>query len=223
MTKALPSWESTPTRENILDFVASVTNRSSHQYVPRHKRVAVFDNDGTLWCEKPLYIQFDYLLRKMAEQARQEPGLRSQQPWKAAWEKDFDWLGDAITRHYQGDDSGLQIIIKGILHLAEGMEVEQLEAEARQFIQDTEHPTLGFRYKDCIYRPMLELIEYLEVNGFTNYIVSGGGRDFMRGFSEGLYGIPRERVIGSTLAYNYVAGEAGEDLIVQRGRVGYNR
>jgi phosphoglycolate phosphatase-like HAD superfamily hydrolase len=219
MTKALPSWESTPTRENILDFVASVTNRSSHQYVPRHKRVAVFDNDGTLWCEKPLYIQFDYLLRKMAEQARQEPGLRSQQPWKAAWEKDFDWLGDAITRHYQGDDSGLQIIIKGILHLAEGMEVEQLEAEARQFIQDTEHPTLGFRYKDCIYRPMLELIEYLEVNGFTNYIVSGGGRDFMRGFSEGLYGIPRERVIGSTLAYNYVAGEAGEDSIVQRAEL----
>jgi phosphoglycolate phosphatase-like HAD superfamily hydrolase len=217
MTKALPSWESTPTRENILDFVASVTDRSSHQYVPRHKRVAVFDNDGTLWCEKPLYIQFDYLLRKMAEQARQEPGLRSQQPWKAAWEKDFDWLGDAITRHYQGDDSGLQLIIKGILHLAEGMEVEQLEAEARQFIQDTEHPTLGFRYKDCIYRPMLELIEYLEVNGFTNYIVSGGGRDFMRGFSEGLYGIPRERVIGSTLAYNYVAGEAGEDSILAAG------
>ena len=219
MTRLLPSWNDTPNKQKILDFVTSVTDETSSDYVPRHKRVAVFDNDGTLWCEKPLYIQFDYLLRKMAEQARQEPGLRSQQPWKAAWEKDFDWLGDAITRHYQGDDSGLQIIIKGILHLAEGMEVEQLEAEARQFIQDTEHPTLGFRYKDCIYRPMLELIEYLEVNGFTNYIVSGGGRDFMRGFSEGLYGIPRERVIGSTLAYNYVAGEAGEDSIVQRAEL----
>lgn len=219
MTKALPSWESTPTRENILNFVASVTDRASDQYVPRHKRVAVFDNDGTLWCEKPLYIQFDYLLRKMAEQARQEPDLRSEQPWKAAWEKDLAWLGDAITRHYQGDDSGLQLIIKGILHLAEGMEVEQLEAEARQFIQDTEHPTLGFRYKDCIYKPMLELLEYLESNEFSNYIVSGGGRDFMRGFSEGLYGIPRERVIGSTLAYRYHVDESGADMILQRAEL----
>jgi phosphoserine phosphatase len=219
MTNVLPSWESTPTRENILDFVASVTDRASPEFVPRHKRVAVFDNDGTLWCEKPLYIQFDYLLRKMTEQAEQDSNLRSQQPWKASWEKDLNWLGDAVTMHYQGDDSKFQLIIKGILHLAEGMQVEQLEAEARQFIQETKHPILGFRYKDCIYKPMLELMDYLETNGFTNYIVSGGGRDFMRGFSEGLYGIPRERVIGSTLAYRYVAGEAGEDSIVQRAEL----
>jgi phosphoglycolate phosphatase-like HAD superfamily hydrolase len=219
MTDKLIHWNQTPTREAVLDFVASVTDRASPEFVPRHKRIAVFDNDGTLWCEKPLYIQFDYLLRKMAEQADREPDLRSQQPWKAAWEKDLKWLGDAVTMHYQGDDSQLQLIIKGILHLAEGMEVEQLEAEARQFIQETKHPTLGFRYKDCIYLPMLELLRYLEANGFTNYIVSGGGRDFMRGFSEGLYGIPRERVIGSTLAYRYVAGEPGEDSIVQRAEL----
>ena len=219
MTKVLPSWESTPTRENILDFVASVTDRASHQYVPRHKRVAVFDNDGTLWCEKPLYIQFDYLLRKMAAQARQEPGLRSQQPWKAAWEKDLEWLGDAITNHYLGDDSRLQVIIMGILHLAEGMPAEQVEAEARQFIQETKHPTMGIRYEDCIYRPMLELLEYLEVNGFSNYIVSGGGRDFMRGFAEQLYGVPRERVIGSTLAYKYHVDDSGADSILQQAEL----
>ena len=219
MPSILPSWNDTSTKQKILDFVASVTDKSSPNYVPPPDRIAVFDNDGTLWCEKPLYIQFDYLLRKMVEQAEYDPDLRLQYPWKAAWEKDLEWLGGAVTRHYQGDDSQLQLIIKGILRLAEGMEVEQLEAEARQFIQETKHPTLGFRYKDCIYKPMLELIEYLEANEFSNYIVSGGGRDFMRGFAEGLYGIPRERVIGSTLAYRYAVDDAGSDSIVQRAEL----
>ena len=219
MPSILPSWNDTSTKQKILDFVASVTDKSSPNYVPPPDRIAVFDNDGTLWCEKPLYIQFDYLLRKMVEQAEYDPDLRLQYPWKAAWEKDLEWLGGAVTKHYQGDDSDLQVIIKGILRLAEGMPVEQIEAEARQFIQDTLHPTLGFSYQGCIYQPMLELLRYLETNGFTNYIVSGGGRDFMRGFSEDLYGIPRERVIGSTLAYRYVAGEAGADSIVQRAEL----
>jgi len=216
MPQVLPSWHDTPTRQKILEFVASVTDETSPNYVPPQERIAVFDNDGTLWCEKPLYIQFDFLLRKMAAQAEHEPDLRSQQPWKAAWEKDFEWLGGAVTKHYQGDDSDLQVVIKGILSLAEGQAVEQLEADARHFIQNTRHPTLGFSYRDCIYQPMLELLQYLEANGFINYIVSGGGRDFMRGFAQDLYGIPRERVIGSTLAYRYEEGEDGEDAIVQR-------
>jgi phosphoserine phosphatase len=215
----LPSWHNTNTKQVITNFVTSIIDDSSPRYVPPPERVAVFDNDGTLWCEKPLYIQFDFLLRKMAESATQEPELRSQQPWKAAYEKDLEWLGKAVTRHYQGDDSDLQVIIKGILHLADGLEVEQLEAEARQFIENTHHPTLGFNYRDCIYQPMLELLEYLEANGFSNYIVSGGGRDFMRGFAEDLYGIPRERVIGSTLAYRYHLDDTGSDSIVQRAEL----
>jgi len=219
MAEKLSLWNQTPTRAAILDFVDAVTIPSSPDFVPPQERIAVFDNDGTLWCEKPLYIQFDYLLRKMYQQAEADPPLRSQQPWKAAWEKDFEWLGAAVTRHYQGDDSQLQVVIKGILSLAEGLDVGHLEAEARHFIQNTHHPTLGFSYQDCIYQPMLELLEYLEGSGFTNYIVSGGGRDFMRGFAEDLYGIPRERVIGSTLAYRYVAGEAGADSIVQRAEL----
>jgi phosphoserine phosphatase len=209
MPQVLPSWHATPTKQKILDFVASVTDDSSPDYVPPLDRIAVFDNDGTLWCEKPLYIQFDYLLRKLAEQAEADPSLRSQQPWKAAWEKDLDWLGGAVTKHYQGDDSDLQVVIKGILRLAEGLPVEQVEAEARDFIQNTRHPTLNISYQQCIYQPMLELLHYLEANGFANYIVSGGGRDFMRGFAHDLYGIPRERVIGSTLAYRYVDGDGG--------------
>ena len=209
MTEYLPSWNDTLAKKAIHDFVAAVTDESGPDYVPPAERIAVFDNDGTLWCEKPMYIQLDYLLRKLAEQAESEPSLRANQPWKAAWEKEFDWLGGAITKHYQGDDSDLQTLLGGILSLSGGQAVEQIEAEAKDFVENERHPTLGTTYRDCIYQPMLELLQYLEANGFINYIVSGGGRDFMRGFVQDLYGIPRERAIGSTVAYRYVEGEGG--------------
>jgi phosphoglycolate phosphatase-like HAD superfamily hydrolase len=218
MSQLLSSWHDTETKQAILNFVASVTDDSSPNYVPPAERIAVFDNDGTLWCEKPMYIQFDYLLRKLAAQAASEPSLRLQQPWKAASEKDFDWLGGAITKHYQGDDSDLQVLLGGILTLSEGQVVEQVEEAAKDFIENERHPTLGLSYADCIYQPMLELLQYLEANGFINYIVSGGGRDFLRGFAYNLYGIPRERVIGSTVAYRYVEGNGG-GTIVQRAEL----
>jgi hypothetical protein len=154
----------------------------------------------------------------LAAQAANEPSLRLQQPWKAVWEKDYDWLGDAVTKHYQGDDTDFHVLLGGILTLSEGQAVEQIEAEAKSFIENESHPTLGLSYKDCIYHPMLELLHYLEVNEFSNYIVSGGGRDFMRGFAHNLYGIPRERVIGSTVAYRYVEDDSG-GTIVQRAEL----
>jgi phosphoserine phosphatase len=209
MIEFLPSWNDTSTKRAIQDFVAAVTDKSSPDYVPPVERIAVFDNDGTLWCEKPMYIQLDYLLRRLAVQAESNPSLRSKQPWQAAWEKEFDWLGGAVTKHYQGDDSDLKILLGGILTLSEGQAVEQVEAGAKRFIENERHPVLGLLYRDCIYQPMLELLRYLETNGFINYIVSGGGRDFMRGFAHDLYGIPRERVIGSTVAYRYVEGDDG--------------
>ena len=218
MPQLLPSWQDTATKQTILNFVTSVTDDSNSSYVPPSERIAVFDNDGTLWCEKPMYIQFDYLLRRLAAQAKSDPSLRSQQPWKAVWEKDYDWLGGAVTKHYQGDDSDLHVLLGGILTLSEGQVVEQIEVDAKDFIENERHPTLGLSYKDCIYQPMHELLQYLEVNGFINYIVSGGGRDFMRGFAQDLYDIPRERVIGSTVAYRYVEGDGG-GTIVQRAEL----
>jgi phosphoglycolate phosphatase-like HAD superfamily hydrolase len=209
MTEVLQSWNDTPTKQRILQFVATVTDPDDPGYVPPAERVATFDNDGTLWCEKPMYIQLDHLLRKLAAQAESDPSLRSQQPWKAAWEKEFDWLGGAITKHYQGDDSDLHALLGGVLSLSEGQAVDQIEAEAKHFVENEQHPTLGLTYRDCIYQPMLELLQYLEANGFINYIVSGGGRDFMRGFAHDLYGIPRERVIGSTVAYRFVESDGG--------------
>jgi phosphoglycolate phosphatase-like HAD superfamily hydrolase len=211
----LPSWKDTKTKQDILDFVAAVTDESSSDYVPPAERIAAFDNDGTLWCEKPMYIQFDLLLRKLAGQAESDSSLRSQQPWKAAWEKDFDWLGGAITKHYQGDDSDSQVLLGGIVSLSADKAAERVEAEAKVFIENERHPTLGLTYRDCIYQPMLELLQYLEANGFINYIVSGGGRDFMRGFAHDLYGIPRERVIGSTVAYRFVENADGGEIVQQ--------
>jgi phosphoglycolate phosphatase-like HAD superfamily hydrolase len=165
-------------------------------------RIAVFDNDGTLWCEKPMYIQLDLILRQLAAQAEGDPSLRSKQPWQAGWEKDFDWLGGVIVKHYQGDDSELQVLLAGTLSLSEGQAVEQVEVAARDFVENERHPTLGLAYRECIYQPMLELLRYLEANGFTNYIVSGGGREFMRGFAQDLYGIPAS---GSSAARSRIA------------------
>ncbi len=217
MTKLLPSWNDTPTRWAIMEFIAAVIDETGPLYVPPVERIAVFDNDGTLWCEKPMYIQLDHLLRMLAAQAETDPSLQARQPWKAAWEKDFDWLGGVVTKHYQGDDSDLHLLLGGILRIADGQKVEEIESAAKDFIENQRHPTLGMIYRDCVYQPMLELLRYLEANGFTNYIVSGGGRDFMRGFAQDLYGIPRERVIGSTLAYQYVEDDGG--TILQRAEL----
>ena len=214
-TDPLPSWNERTSKRSVLHFVEAVTSADGPEFVPPPHRIAVFDNDDTLWCEKPMYIQLDLILRKLAAQAKSNPSLRSKQPWQAALEKDFDWLGGVIINHYEGDDSELQVLLAGTLSLAEGQTVEQVEAEGRDFIENERHPTLGLAYRECVYQPMLELLRYLEANEFTNYIVSGGGRDFMRGFAQDLYGIPRERVIGSTVAYRYVESGDGGEIVQQ--------
>jgi len=183
--------------------------------MPPAERIAVFDNDGTLWCEKPMYIQMDFLLRKLAAAAEADRALQTQQPWQAAWEQDYDWFGKVITNHYQGDDSALRVVMGGILTLSDGQVVDEVEISAKTFVFNERHPTLGMVYRDCVYQPMIELLHYLDENNFSNFIVSGGGRDFMRGFSETLYGVSRERVIGSTVAYHYAPDQNG-GAIVQR-------
>ena len=166
-------------------------------------RVAVFDNDGTLWCEKPLPIQADFLFRRMAEQAAQDSSLRDQQSWKAVYEKNYAWLSDALTKHYQGDDSDLKVMMTGLVQAYAGSTIEEFEQAAGEFLRVGKHPTLGRAYLETAYTPMIELLRYLEANGFINYIASGGGRDFMRPITQELYGIAPERVIGSTVALEY--------------------
>ncbi|HEV2931405.1 MAG TPA: HAD family hydrolase, partial [Propionibacteriaceae bacterium] len=197
----------------VVEFVEQVTTQRSPGFVPPAERVAVFDNDGTLWCEQPMPIQLDFILRRLAAMAEQDPGLRTRQPWQAAYTRDYGWLGEVLTKHYQGDDSELPVLAAGVLQAFAGITVEDFEAQADGFLRTTQHPTLGRDYLACAYRPMVELLAYLEANGFSNYIASGGGRDFVRPVSQEVYGVPRQRVIGSSTSLAYEPGEGGGRLV----------
>ncbi|WP_304109094.1 HAD family phosphatase [Mycolicibacterium bacteremicum] len=197
----LDHWHDGATKSAILDFV----DRAVAQ-VPPEERVAVFDNDGTLWVEKPAYIQLDFLVRRLAEQAAADPALHDNPPYRAAASGDLAWFGAAVTKHYEGDDSALKLLAGAILSAYSGLTVEEHSAEVRSFFADAAHPTLGRPYTACGYAPMVELLDHLAANGFTNYIASGGGRDFMRPVTSHLYGIPPERVIGSSVGLDFVDG-----------------
>jgi phosphoglycolate phosphatase-like HAD superfamily hydrolase len=209
----LPSWRAGASKQAILEFVQRVTTEGSPDLVPLSERVAVFDNDGTLWCEKPMPIQLDFILRRLAEMADQDPGLRTRQPWQAAYTRDYGWLGEVITKHYQSDDSELPVLAAGVLQAFAGITVEDFEAQAEAFLRSAQHPTLGHGYLACAYRPMVELLGYLEGAGFANYVASGGGRDFMRPISQEVYGIRRERVIGSSTTLAYQPDEGGGRIV----------
>ena len=213
----LASWRDGPSRRSIVSFVERVTEPGGLDYVAPADRVAVFDNDGTLWAEHPMPIQLDHLLRRLAAAAEADPTLRERQPWKAAHERDYQWLGGAFAKYYQGDDTDVKVVLGGILASAAGEDVESIEAEAAAFVLGESHPTLRRPYATCIYQPMVELLRYLEANGFATYIVSGGGRDFMRAISDQLYGIPRERVIGSAASLEYRDGAAGGSIVLKPG------
>lgn len=194
----LESWSDGPTKSAIVDFVErTVTD------IPPEERVAVFDNDGTLWCEKPMYVQLDFLLRRFKEQAAADASLRDKQPYRAAYTGDLSWLGDAVTKHYQGDDADFKLLLAAVLSAHHAITVDEHASRVDAFFAEARHPTLGRPYTSCGYTPMVELLRYLEANGFTNYIVSGGGRDFMRPVTWQMYGIPRERVVGSSVGLMY--------------------
>lgn len=199
----LKSWNAGAAREAIIAFVTRVTREGGPEYVEPVARIAVFDNDGCLWCEKPMPIQADFLMRRIAEQAEADPALRDKQPWKAVHERDQAWLADVITKHYEGDDTTLKEMAAGLLSAYAEDEVEAFAGKAEAFLRGAENPVLKRPYLKTAYAPMRELLRYLEANAFTSYIVSGGGRDFMRPITSELYGIPPERVVGTAVALEY--------------------
>ena len=203
ITGALSSWRDGNAKSSIIEFVKRVTAQGTSDFVAPDDRIAVFDNDGTLWCEKPLPIQVDFLLRRIGEQAKDDESLRDKQPWKAVFDKDYKWLGDVITKHYNGDDSDLHLMAGGLINAFSGEEIDAFAEKATAFLTSSQNPALKRPYLSTAYGPMVELLHYLKANGFINYIVSGGGRDFIRTISEKLYGIPAERVIGSSVALEY--------------------
>lgn len=133
MSDTLRPWRDTPTRQAIVEFVESVTREDSADYLPPPERVAVFDNDGTLWCEKPMPIELGFILIRLAEMADKDASLRDRQPWKAACERDFAWLGAVITEHYHGNDSDVKVLMGGILRAFAGITVEEYATAADVF------------------------------------------------------------------------------------------
>lgn len=207
MTEPLASWNDTATRAAIVDFVEAVTDATSADFVPAAARVAVFDNDGTLWTEKPMPTQLHYLLEKWKAQAAADPALAETQPYRAAASGDLAWLGAAIDKHYAGDNGDLHTLIDAVAASSAGASVEEYEASVAAFYREARHLTLQSSYAHTVYQPMVELIRYLDAHDFRSYIVSGGDRDFMRPMAEDYYGIPTQRVIGTAMGLAYDADD----------------
>ncbi len=185
----LPSWRESAAKQRIMEFVNKVTKRSSPDYVAPEKRIATFDNDGTLWSEKPIYFQVQFAIDRVKALAAEHPEWKTEQPFKAVLENDREAL--------------LATGKKGLLKILAAAHVGMTETEFGRIVSDwiatARHPRFGRAYNELTYRPMLELLEYLRAKGFKTYIVSGGGISFMRPWAPKAYGIPPEQIIGSSI------------------------
>jgi phosphoglycolate phosphatase-like HAD superfamily hydrolase len=194
----LPSWNDTALKHDIIAFVTKITDRKSDAYVPPAKRIAVFDNDGTLWPEKPLYFQLIYALDTVGKMAPEHPEWQRTMPFKAV-------LDDNLSALLQGDT--MHHIVELLAATHTGMSDERFMKEVRNWITTRRHPRFKRPYVELRYRPMRELIRYLERNGFEVYIVSGGGLDFMRAFMPKYFGIASDHIIGSYAKTRFENGE----------------
>ncbi|MDN8617967.1 HAD family hydrolase [Variovorax ginsengisoli] len=185
----LSSWNNGPAKTAILDFVARVTSEGGPDHVPPADRIATFDNDGTLWCEQPLQVQFSFAQHRLNDMVARDPSLAERQPFKAYVEKDMAAIKAAGMR-------GL-FEVGAAVHA--GMTEEAFDRMARDWLAEAKHAGLGRLFTDLVYVPQLELVAYLQKHGFQIFIVSGGGIDLMRAFSEEVYKIPRHHVIGSSV------------------------
>lgn len=194
----LPSWNDTTSKSKIIAFVETVTDPNSSDYVTPSDRVAVFDNDGTLWAEKPIYFQLYFAVDRLRQLAETDPSILTSDALKAAAE------GDLKTALAGGEEALLEIIT--VSH--SGLTVDEFIAESNEWLASARHPDTGLAYNDMVYQPMLELLRYLRDEGFSTYIVSGGGIHFLRAFAEDAYGVPPENVVGSRgkSSYEVVGG-----------------
>ena len=209
MSNHLKSWNDGAAKQAIVDLVTRVTTIDGPDYVPPTERVATFDNDGTLWLEKPLYIQLQHGLRAIGKAVAEKPELRSRQPFKAVYEKDMAWLSKASADYAKGDISGVLTLVTGLAEVLEGITAEAFDADVWEFLTQAQDARFKKPYKLLTYRPMVELVHYLQDNNFQVYITSGGGRDFIRAVCEEIYGIPRAMAIGSSVTFTYAEDAQG--------------
>jgi phosphoglycolate phosphatase-like HAD superfamily hydrolase len=189
----LASWNDGPAKQAVLDFVRATTDPSSNNFVAVSDRIATFDQDGTLWVEQPLYAQASFALDRLRAMAGDHPEWMSVEPFKAVLSGDRAALGQFTEKDW------MQIV--AVTH--SGMSNDAFTEIVRNWVQTAEHPRFKRLHTELIYRPMLEVMEYLRANGFKTYIVTGGGQDFVRVYAERVYGVPPEQVVGSSIVTQY--------------------
>jgi phosphoglycolate phosphatase-like HAD superfamily hydrolase len=208
-TDPLPSWNDGPAKAAVVEFVGRVTQEGGPDFVPVERRIATFDNDGTLWAEQPIYFQLAFALDRVKALAPQHPEWQGTQPFKAVLE------GDPKALAASGEKGLLEIM--AITHT--GMTTDAFSAIVADWIATARHPRFDRPYTELVYQPMLELLAYLRVRGFKTFIVSGGGVEFMRVFAERVYGIPPEQVVGSSGVVKFETGPDGRPVLRKEAEV----
>jgi hypothetical protein len=206
----LPSWDDGPARGAIVAFVEAVTTEGSPDFVPPGDRIAVFDNDGTLWCERPVYVQAAFIADRVAAMVEADPTLAERPGFRAVLDRDLKALADL-------GEAGIADLVAATHG---GMTPDAFGAMAREWLATARHPRFDRPYTDLTYRPMVELLDFLRARGFSTFIVTGGGVEFVRAFAEPAYGIPPHQVVGSTIALRF---ELRDDVptIVREPRIDF--
>jgi phosphoglycolate phosphatase-like HAD superfamily hydrolase len=198
----LPSWNDGANKQSILNFVVAVTKEGSADFIPAPQRIATFDNDGTLWCEQPMYVQLAFALERVKALSNQHPEWKTKQPFKAVLDSDIASLAK----------SGEKGLLELVMATHAGMTTEEFTTIASDWIKTARHPKFKRPYTDLVYQPMLELLTYLRANGFKTFIVSGGGIEFMRPWAEKVYGIPPDQVVGSSIKTKFQMRDGQPEL-----------
>lgn len=206
----LPSWNDSAARKAIIEFVSKVTQEGSPDFIPTSDRIAVFDNDGTLWSEQPMYVQAFFALDRVKSLASQHPEWNEKEPFASVLKGD-------IKSAFSGGERSL---VEMMLATHSGMTTEEFEAIVTEWISKARHPKTGLLFTEMVFQPMLELLTYLRSNGFKTYVVSGGGIEFMRPWVHKTYGIPREQVIGSSIRMKYEVRD-GKPVLVRLPEIGF--
>jgi phosphoglycolate phosphatase-like HAD superfamily hydrolase len=201
----LPSWNDGAVKKSITDFVARVTTQGGADFVPVEQRIATFDNDGTLWCEQPFYFQLAFAIDRIKAMAPDHPDWKTRQPFKAILEKDPAALAAA----------GEKGLVEIVTATHTGMTTDQFTRAVLDWTKTARHPRFDAPYTELVYQPMLELLAYLRANGFKTFIVSGGGVEFMRPWTEKVYGIPPEQVVGSSGVVKFETGADGKPVLMK--------
>lgn len=196
------SWNDGESKSSIVNFVEAVTDKNSPDFVKPEDRIAVFDNDGTLWSEQPIYFQFQFVFDRVKEMAPDHPEWKNNPLFKAALENDME----TVLK------SGKKGLMEILMATHAGMTTAEFEQIVKKWITNAKHPRFNRPFTDLVFQPMLELLDYLRTNGFKTFIVSGGGIEFMRPWTNQVYGIPPEQVVGSSIKVKYEMTEKGPVL-----------